>query len=171
VPGNSQVRFDNKILILNNNHNNNNKNKETTNILSKKSTIGEGEYQIEDFKYLIGKEHIDPENGLLYVTVGIRKHGRIIAVDRRLAASPKGKLEAIHALDVASYQKPALAVSPLREATTAVSANESVRIGNFLRSRPLQEPTASPSSGLTHPHPVDNILIAHNRPHQDHKRL
>ena len=71
---------------------------------------------MEDFKYLIGKEHVDPENGLLYVTVRIRKHGRFIAVDRRLAASPTGKLEAIHALDVASSPQPALVISPPREA-------------------------------------------------------
>ena len=94
-------------MTCNNNNNINNKNSNTvTNILSKKSIIGDGEYSIEDFNYLIGKEHVDPENGLVYITVQIRKHGRFIAADRRLASSPKGQLEAIHALDVASYTEP-----------------------------------------------------------------
>ena len=101
VPGKHKVRFDNTIFTCNNN---NNKNSNTViNILSKKSIIGDGEYSIEDFNYLIGKDHVDPENGLLYVTDRIRMHGRFIAVDRRLAASPKGKLEAIHAVDVVAF--------------------------------------------------------------------
>jgi hypothetical protein len=104
VPGNREVRFDTPILTINNN--NNNKNKETTNILSNKSIIGEGEHRIEDFNYLIGREHIDPDNGLTYIVVQIRQHGRFVAADRRLAASPKGKLAAIHALDIAGYKIP-----------------------------------------------------------------
>jgi hypothetical protein len=97
-------------LTINNNINNI-KNKDNTNILSKKSTIGEGEYKVEDFKYLIGREHVDPENGLVYTTIQIRKHGRFIAADRRLSAAPMGRVEAIHALDVVGYAEPAPACS------------------------------------------------------------
>ena len=75
------------------------------------STIGEGEYKVEDFNYLIGREHVDPDNGLVYTTIQIRKHGRFIAADRRLSAAPMGRVEAIHALDVVGYAEPAPACS------------------------------------------------------------
>ena len=77
------------------------------------STIGEGEYKVEDFNYLIGREHVDPDNGLVYTTIQIRKHGRFIAADRRLSAAPMGRVEAIHALDVVGYAEPAPACSSL----------------------------------------------------------
>ena len=94
-------------MTINNNINNITNKDNTNNILSKQSTIGEGEYKIEDFNYLIGREHVDPDNGLVYTTIGIRKHGRFIAADRRLSAAPSGRIEAIHALDVVSYAEPA----------------------------------------------------------------
>jgi hypothetical protein len=50
---------------------------------------------------LIETTHIDPENQLLYKTVGIKNHGRLLAADSRLAASPNSPAEAIHALDIA----------------------------------------------------------------------
>ena len=91
VPGKKKVRFDNTILTCNNNNNINNKNSNTvTNILSKKSIIGDGEYSVEDFNYLIGKEHVDPENGLVYITVSDSKAWPIHSRGQETCFVPQG---------------------------------------------------------------------------------
>jgi hypothetical protein len=69
--------------------------------MNKKRKRSKKEYAVKVFEYLIGTTHIDPENNLLYKTVGIRKHCRLLAADRRLAASSNSPKEAIHALDIA----------------------------------------------------------------------
>jgi hypothetical protein len=69
--------------------------------MGRKRKLSEKEYTVSDFEYLIGTTHIDPENQLVYKTVAVRKYGRLIAADRRLASSPHSPTEAIHALDIA----------------------------------------------------------------------
>jgi len=63
------------------------------------------DYTVEDFEYLIGTTHIDPEDNLEYTSVRVRKHGRYIAIDRRLTNSKSSPTEAIHALDIAKLTK------------------------------------------------------------------
>jgi Reverse transcriptase (RNA-dependent DNA polymerase) len=63
------------------------------------------DYTVEDFEYLIGTTHIDPEDNLEYTSVRVRKHGRYIAIDRRLTNSINSPTEAIHALDIAKLTK------------------------------------------------------------------
>ena len=74
----------------------------TNNILNKRQIESIKEYRVEDFQYLIGTEHIDPDNQLKYKTIAIRRYGNKIAADRRLVGSEAGRIEAIHALDVAA---------------------------------------------------------------------
>jgi len=118
--------------------------------LSKRSTIGEGEYKIEDFNFLIGREHVDPDNGLVYTTIGIRKHGRFIAADRRLSAAPMGKVEAIHALDVVGYAKPAPACS------SSAAVRISATMGKAKPSPSVSHPVAAVRVSACKPRPGDS---------------
>ena len=107
---------------------------------------------MEDFNYIIGREHVDPDNGLVYTTIQIRKHERFIAADRRLSTAPKGRVEVIHALDVAGYAEPAPACPPL--AAVRVSA----RMGCAEPAAPYISPTSA--SGC--------VTARKSKPGQDH---
>ena len=89
------------------------------NILNKRQRISEDEYRVEDFKHLIGTTHVDPENGLEYITMNFRKYGRLIAADRKLVGSNSKILEPIHALDIVKMTNtpntPIHPIHPLRK--------------------------------------------------------
>ena len=60
-------------------------------------------YNIEDFNYLLGTKHRDPDDGFEYIVKAIRKHRGLIVVDRQLVGSTSKKYDTIHALDIKKY--------------------------------------------------------------------
>ena len=64
------------------------------------------EYTVEEFKYLIGTQHIDPDDGLQYTVKCIRRYRGNIVVDRVLSCDigkSRVSVDTLYALDVASY--------------------------------------------------------------------
>ena len=60
-------------------------------------------YNVEDFNYLLGTKHIDPDDGFEYIVRAVRKAKGLIVVDRQLSGSTSKKYDTIHALDIQRY--------------------------------------------------------------------
>lgn len=71
----------------------------------KRLKISEKQYSVEDFEYLLGTVHRDPDDGFKYSVVAVRKYKGLIVVDRKLLGSKTKKYDTIHALDVEQYYK------------------------------------------------------------------
>jgi hypothetical protein len=63
---------------------------------------------VEAFQYLVDTEHRDPDDGLIYRVISVRKAKGLIVVDRQLAGSDNGTYDTIHARDIAKYYKESL---------------------------------------------------------------
>ena len=65
-------------------------------------------YEPREFKFLIGKKHIDPDNGFIYIVerIGVHK-GKNITCERKLVniqtGQSLGTTDVIHALDAVIY--------------------------------------------------------------------
>ena len=65
-------------------------------------------YEPREFKFLIGKKHIDPDNGFIYIVerIGVHK-GKNITCERKLVniqtGQSLGTTDVIHALDAVFY--------------------------------------------------------------------
>ena len=63
------------------------------------------EYAVEEFKYLIGTQHTDPDDGLQYTVKCIQRYRGNIVVDRVLSCDigkSRVSVDTLYALDVAS---------------------------------------------------------------------
>lgn len=60
-------------------------------------------YTTEDFNYLLGTKHRDPDDGFEYIVRAVRKAKGLIVVDRQLLGSTSRKYDTIHALDIEKY--------------------------------------------------------------------
>jgi hypothetical protein len=95
------------------------------NIWSNRLQTDNKQYSVQDFQYLIGTDHRDPDDGLMYRVIAVRKSKGLIVVDRQLAGSENGNYDTIHARDIAQYYEaspPSVVWTPHRsKATTAMS--------------------------------------------------
>jgi hypothetical protein len=106
------------------------------------------EYEVGDFRYLIGLSHIDDENGLEYVVKAVRKHGRYIVADRFLKDGGVEE-DAIFALDAARLtgvlpDQLTSVSQKTSEATSARAANDLILSPSPLVSRPPKRPAEVP---------------------------
>ena len=69
----------------------------------KRKVVSDKVYNVEDFNYLLGTKHIDPDDGFEYIVRAVRKAKGLIVVDRQLSGSTSKKYDTIHALDIQRY--------------------------------------------------------------------
>ena len=65
-------------------------------------------YTVNDFTYLVGTRHIDPDDGIEYTVKCVRQYRGQIVADRVLAsdvANPRAAIDTVHALDIQSYYR------------------------------------------------------------------
>jgi len=118
-------------------------------IWDKRLTNSSREYTVEDFIHLLGTTHVDPDDGMQYRVIAIRKSKGLIVVDRTLSNGHGNRIDTIHALDIDSYYRThqpradASLSTNKRSACTQDAAAMADRPSGQKRKAPLADPSAS----------------------------